>query len=127
MTPANEKVPACACSSLADAFYPDEAPAGFIDSLQEGVYANGCRLCTCRRCGSLWAVDEWDKFAVQVVSRVRDGAHWESAAESGRKTALVRSRGGVGVEECVWKDCTGRRVEGSAYCIHHLYAGGTRR
>ena len=117
----------CACATLPNALYGSDAPAGFINSLKEQAYDDWCKLCRCPECGTLWGVDEWDKFAVQVACRVGDPAHWRQEIEQSRRALLLQSRGGLTDEVCMWKGCDRKRVKGSAYCIEHLFDSGARR
>jgi len=118
----------CRCSSLPPAFYAEEAPRGFLKSLDEReVSQKWKRLCVCRECGALWAVDEWDKYQEQVVSRVTEHAKWDDDSEEMRKGLLLRSRGGLTDEKCLWAGCEKKRVRGVAMCIDHLYATGARK
>jgi hypothetical protein len=118
---------ACACATLPNAFYGSEAPAGFLDSLEEQACSDWRRLCICPECGTPWAVDEWDKFAVQVACRVGDPAVWPQEIERARRTLLLQSRGGLTDQVCMWKGCDRKRVKGSAYCLEHLFDTGARR
>lgn len=118
----------CRCFSLPLAFFAEEAPRGFVDSLVEkAVSQNWKRLRACPVCGALWAVDEWDKYHDQVVTRVSDMSRWDADSEEERKGLLLRSRGGTSDEKCVWSGCKKKRVRGVAMCIDHLYATGARK
>ncbi len=118
----------CRCINLPSMFYAEEAPAGFLQALKErAVSQKWKRLCACPDCGTLWAVDEWDKYHHQVVTRVSDPSKWDEDSEEGRKELLLRSRGGVTDEKCVWLGCEKKRVQGVAMCIDHLYATGARK
>lgn len=89
---------------------------------------NGMRLYSCPECGILWAIDEWDKYQYQVVSRVKDRSTWSSdqRIEEGKQLLLV-SRGGTSDEMCIWSGCTEKRVKGVVYCLDHLWNTGAKR
>ena len=116
----------CVCSSLADVFYVESRP-GFLHDLSEKACASWKKLCVCPRCGTHWAVDEWDKYQIQVINRVSDIENWDVASEEERKKLLLDSRGGLTHKDCIWAECGKKRVKGLAYCIDHLYATGTRK
>ncbi len=118
----------CHCANLPSSFFAEEAPSGFIESLAErAVSQKWKRLCSCPECGSLWAVDEWDKYQEKVVTRVSEKSRWDEHSEDDRKALLLRSRGGTVDEQCVWAGCAKKRVRGVAMCVDHLYATGARR
>lgn len=118
----------CRCISLPSMFFTEEAPDGFLPSLTERAVSQKWKLLyACPNCGTLWAVDEFDKYQHQVVTRVSDPSKWDEDSEEGRKGLLLRSRGGTSDEKCVWSDCEKKRVRGVALCIDHLYATGARK
>jgi len=116
----------CVCSSLADVFYV-ESRLSFMHDLSEKEFASWKTFCVCQKCGTHWAVDEWDKYQTQVINRVSDIENWDVASEEERKNLLLDSRGGLTHEDCIWAECGKKRVKGLAYCIDHLYATGTRK
>lgn len=118
----------CRCSNLPDTFYVDEGPNGFQKSLHEEDAQDWMRLCSCPKCGTLWAIDEWDKYQDQIVSRVKDRSTWaDEQGTEARKQLLLRSRGGTTDETCIWSGCSGKRVKGVVYCLEHLWNTGARR
>jgi hypothetical protein len=118
----------CQCSNVADALYLEEAPKGFRDTLVQQDMQNWMRLFQCSQCGALWAIDEWDKYQWQVAFRVQVREAWASVdREPQRKQLLLRSRGGITAEPCIWASCQNRRVNGVVYCVDHLYATGARK
>ena len=118
----------CSCARFEEAFYLDDAPKGFQKKLVELEAGNWMRLYQCPACDALWAIDEWDKYMVQVVTRVGEREGWDSdPAEDKRKELLRRSRGGEEEEECIWAGCKKQRIRGVTCCIDHLYATGARR
>jgi hypothetical protein len=119
----------CSCANLPDAFYVEDGPKGFVEALVERDYSseNWKRLYECPTCTARWVVDEWDKYAHQVASRVRDRRRWDEESEAERKNLLLKSRGGLTEEECARLGCEKKKVRGVAYCIDHLYATGARK
>lgn len=118
----------CKCSNLPDAFYINEAPWRFEKSLHKEDTQNWMHLYSCPKCGTLWTIDEWDKYQDQVVARVKDRANWATdQAIAARKRLLLESRGGTTDETCMWAGCHGKKVKGVAYCLEHLWDTGARR
>jgi len=118
----------CTCFSLPDVFYLDEGPKGFEESLHQEAMQNWMRLYSCPKCGTLWAIDEWDKYQYQIASRVKDRSTWSSDQRiEERKQLLLRSRGGTTDETCIWSGCVQKRVKGVVYCLEHLWNTGARR
>jgi hypothetical protein len=117
----------CICGSLLEVFYLDSAGAGFMQPLRERSAENWKRLYQCESCGVYWAVDEWDKYAHQVASRVSSPTEWDTASDQQRKKLLLQARGGLTSEKCIWAGCAALRVKGVAFCIDHLYATGARK
>ena len=127
MTFCKYKMP-CKCAKLADSFFLEDAPSRFVDNLRQIDMGDWKRLFECPNCGALWAVDEWDKYSDQVVSRVADRANWsQEESDEMRKELLRRSRGGEEEAECIWADCHKPRIKGVVYCVDHLYATGARK
>lgn len=118
----------CQCHSLDDAFFIENAPNGFQEALHQLDMADWRRLFECSDCGTLWAIDEWDKYHDQVASRVKDRKGWSSEdSELKRKELLRRSRGGEEGGECIWAECHKPRIRGVVYCLEHLYKTGARK
>jgi len=118
----------CNCHNLPDIFYIDQAPHGFAESLHQEDIGNWLRLYSCPSCGTLWVIDEWEKYQDQVVSRIKDRTDWsgqERTAE--RKQLLLKSRGGRAEETCIWSGCNAKRIKGVVYCLDHLWKTGARR
>ncbi|MGF6569119.1 hypothetical protein ABH945_001195 [Paraburkholderia sp. GAS333] len=83
-------------------------------------------LVRCPMCGQLWAVDEWDKYQIQFAVKVEDAKGWNASDEALRKEYLVQSRGENATAKCMWNGCEKNQLNGSAYCVDHLYATGAR-
>ena len=118
----------CQCSELPDVFYLEEGSKGFEEGLQQEDIANWMRLYSCPHCGAMWAVDEWDKYQIQVVHRVSERENWMSQdTTQQRKQLLLKSRGGLSDSECQWAGCHEKQVKGVAYCLEHLWKTGARK
>ena len=119
----------CRCDRLPGAFFLDEAPPGWLESLREEATAGWKTLRRCPTCSRAFAVDAWDQGHDQVVVHVADSASWQAEADSveRRKALLLRSRGGLATGACAWADCPSSPVRGVAYCLDHLWESGARR
>ena len=118
----------CKCTKLSDAFYLDEGPHGFAKGLKREDTGNWIWLGSCLNCGALWAIDEWDKYQWQVVTRVQEREGWDKVDTTDlRKQLLLKSRGELTDTECIWAECHGKAVAGVVYCLDHLWETGARR
>ena len=118
----------CKCADLDDVFYLDTAPKGFEKRLRQLDMADWKRLYECPECGTLWAIDEWDKYQHQVASKIETREDWSrEESDQKRKELLQMSRGGTDDGECIWSGCTKPPIKGVVYCIDHLYETGARR
>ena len=115
----------CHCSQLPDIVKLDDHPAiGRFDELETG---NWVRLLRCPRCGQLWSVDEWDKYQARFAVKIPQRDGWRQFDTTRfRRQYLVKARGGLTDEKCIWQDCDHRRVRGVVYCAEHLYQTGAR-
>ena len=85
----------CQCTKLPDAFYLDEGPHKFADSLTREDLCAWLWLGVCPKCGAMWSVDEWDKYQEKVVIRVYSREEWNGTDTTDlRKQLLLNSRGG---------------------------------
>jgi len=116
----------CECSKLPDIVRLDDYPgiARGSDELETGDWV---RLVCCRSCGQLWSLDEWDKYQRQFAIKIPRREDWrEFDTMPMRLEFLVRSRGGLTDEHCIWSGCSERRVRGVVYCAEHLFKTGAR-
>ena len=118
----------CKCPYLPDIFYLEDGPKGFEKVLHQLEMDNWMRLYSCPHCGDLWAIDELDKYQIQVVNRVKDKRNWsgQDTAQQ-RKQLLLKSRGGLIDSECIYAGCHEKQVKGVFYCLEHLWKTGARK
>ena len=84
-------------------------------------------LMQCPNCKQLYKVDEWDKYQTSYAVKVPTSKNWETFdSESLIKEQMIQHRGGLANDSCMRVGCNIKQVKGSAYCVHHLYLGGTR-
>ena len=118
----------CGCDNLPDIFFLDTVSDYWLGGLQAKSTGNWKKLYRCPECGHQFSVDVWDKYHHQVVVRIADSGRWEQEADSEdlRKALLLKSRGVVEEEPCVWAGCEKRRIRGVVYCLDHLWNTGAR-
>lgn len=117
----------CVCGEMPDVFYYEDVTAGFEKHLREVSIGDWVLLQQCQVCGTLWAIDGWDKYQHQVAARVAAKDDWQSASEEQRKDLLLKSRGGEEHEHCIWAGCNKWRIKGVVFCINHLWEMGARK
>ena len=116
----------CGCSDLPDLFKTEASP-GFEQTTVRLATGNWVHLHQCSTCGQLWRIDQSDKYQIQFVVRIPAGVDWEQFDVSTlQKNFLMKSRGGLTEEQCIWRGCQGKRVKGVVYCVEHLYQTGAR-
>lgn len=116
----------CQCSQLTTIVRLDDFPR-FGSGLEELETGDWVRLVRCRECGQLWWLDEWDKYQRQFAIKIPQRNGWRDFDTTPlRQEFLVRSRGGLTNERCIWAGCDGRRVRGVVYCADHLFKTGAR-
>jgi hypothetical protein len=118
----------CKCAQLREIIDVEDAPAGFVKSLEEVAVGDWVRLMKCHHCKQYWRVDEWDKYQAQFAIKLKSDEGWETLdVVPLQKNFLLQSRGGTTEQECKWANCTNNRVKGAAYCVDHLYETGVRK
>lgn len=117
----------CDCPKLPDLFGLATRPA--IESETERL-ADGTwyALHECKACRQKWRIDHPDQGQIRFVLRMpSDAGDWqEFDPERFHKELMLRNRGGTTGEPCIFKDCSGFRVNGEVYCLSHLYSVGVR-
>jgi len=95
------------------------------------------RLVQCPHCGQRWQLERNDcdfmpasadgRSTTKVPSlaiKVPADADWAQFDDRPARIAyLIQSRGGLGPERCLWRDCTNRALKGFAHCPEHVYDG----
>jgi hypothetical protein len=85
------------------------------------------RLMRCPNCGQLWKVDEWDKYQTLYAQKIFSIETWKTIDHvSLIKEQMIKNRGGIEENKCLWKECDRYAVKSCAYCVDHLYETGTR-
>lgn len=117
----------CPCADLESVVKVEDHAAFFID-LHPLDVGHWVRLMACGRCGQLWAVDEPDKYLLQLATKIPVAGRtiWQERHVASEKDFLCRSRGGLTSEPCAWARCGKPCVKGVAFCVDHLYESGAR-
>lgn len=117
----------CECSKLPDLFKLASRPTIESDAklADDGVWQ---ALHRCPSCGQNWRIDRPDNWKIRFVVRIPAGVNdWqEFDSERLHKSFLLKNRGGITDEACIYKDCGSFRVKGEVYCLDHLYSVGVR-
>lgn len=101
--------------------------SAFKSSLEKLEVGNWVLLMKCPECKQLWKIDEWDKYQVSYAVKIPSQENWEDFdSEALIKQVMIENRGGLENQKCMQSGCYINQVKGSAYCVNHLYAGGTR-
>lgn len=117
-------------TELTEYLYYEDIPKDILDNLLE-LESNPkiwMKLYKNLETGQLWVIDVWDKYIWQMAFKIKEKENWENINfEKYRKKLLLKNRGGLQNEICIWKGCSKKRVKGVKYCIDHLYETGTRK
>lgn len=99
----------------------------FKSKLTKLETGNWVLLMICPDCKQLWKVDEWDKYQTCYAVKIPLRDNWEAFDnEPLIKEIMIKSHGGLTESKCLSAGCNLNQLNGSAYCVNHLYAGGTR-
>lgn len=117
----------CLCEAL-DTVVKVGDHQSFFKDLGEIEVGDWARLMQCRACGALWCVAEWDKYQTQLATKIAPAkrSSWQVANTKAQKEFLVKNRGGLSAQPCMWAHCDKPRVVGVALCVDHLYETGAR-
>jgi hypothetical protein len=118
----------CICADLPELIYLEDQPPGSVGPLIHVDTGDWVKLCRCDRCGQLWRIDVPDKYQPQIAVKVPAIDNWESLESKPFVLEhLIRSRGGLSEDLCVFAGCGKAAIKGVAYCAEHLYEMGARR
>lgn len=112
----------CNCKQQPDVVNITNHYTAFSAPLIRLAAANWVILMQYPDCQQCYTVDEWDKYRAGYAVKIPCQQNWQSVdRDSQIKAYLVKHNGGFGSETCVWMGCAAKQVNGSAYCIEHLY------
>lgn len=77
--------------------------------------------------GSLWRLDEADKYQERFLVRIDTATSWSTYDASPLQIALLERTRGLGEERCTMKDCGQLALNKLAFCATHAYGIGIRR
>ncbi|WP_404418308.1 metal-binding protein [Marinospirillum sp.] len=119
--------PQCQCNERPPLVDVSKGWKEFVAGLSEIDAGNWVYLKKCPACGQLWRVDEWDKYQPQYAIKLSVSENWQAFdAVPLIKNMMIENRGGVSDKLCNWSNCSGKQVNGSAFCVDHLYKTGAR-
>ena len=99
----------------------------FVNNFDFIEYGDWVKLMRCQSCGQLWKVDEWDKYQALYAQKISELETWKAVDSATLvKERMIKNRGGLDANRCLWKECSLKAVKGNAYCVNHLYETGTR-
>ena len=117
----------CNCQQQSDLVEISNNHSEFKARLSRLEVGNWVLLMSCTDCKQLWKVGEWDKYQNCYAVKIPSRENWEAFdSESLIKELMIKNRGGLTDSECLSSGCSVNQVKGSAYCVNHLYSGGTR-
>ena len=109
-------------------FYYADVEESFYKHLEKVDSSGWYELYKCKTSGQYWRIDIWDKGQERFVVKIENIKVWEIYdASSLIKDLIIKNRGGLTNQKCIWANCENRKVKGVAYCIDHLYESGARR
>ena len=115
----------CSCDAL-NQVIKAEGRKEFLSTLEPIEVGNWAQLCKCKYCDQLWAVDEWEKYSVQLAIKISERTTWSEASEIQRKQFLYDARGGTEPIKCLRAGCEQNRLKGVMFCVEHFYELGNR-
>ena len=80
-----------------------------------------------RRDGSLWRLDEWDRYQERFLIRVPSHIGWTEFDARQLLEGFLEKHRGVSAERCSMKDCQRPALNKLAYCSKHAYEIGIRK
>ena len=117
----------CQCREAPAVVDLSEQGKEFVAGFSQLEIGDWVYLMKCPVCGQLWRVDEWDKYQTQYAVKLPGFDNWQAFdAVPLIKQKMIENRGGVEENSCTWRNCEEKQVNGSAFCVHHLYETGAR-
>jgi hypothetical protein len=117
----------CHCSSFEDLININEHYDTFCEAwtlIEQGKNHN---LHQCPCCMQLWRIDARGYSNVCYALKLESDKAWHDYDASAIiKAQMLRSREGVSDRPCKRQECSDHAVNGSVYCLDHLYQSGAR-
>lgn len=100
----------------------------FCDALSLQASSESMQLRQCSHCMQFWRVDAPGVFSVSYAVRLEADENWQAFDAAGLiKQRMLEVRGGHGDQPCRRGNCRSPVINGSAYCLDHLYRSGARQ
>jgi len=117
----------CNCNALERLIDISHIHAEFMSKLNQIEVGYWVTLMQCPECNQLYKVDAWDNYRHSYAVKLSSRENWEQFDnEALIKEKMVKNRGGLTNDSCMWAGCNIKQVKGSAFCVNHFYSGGTR-
>ena len=117
----------CDCRTLPELIDITNRYSSFTKELDQIDSGDWILLMQCKSCKQMYRVDVWDKLQTIYALKITSEENWKTAkSENLIKERIIQNRGGITEDNCVWKDCDEKQVEGSAFCVNHIYSSGVR-
>lgn len=111
------------CDKRSEVTSASESTAPFKDMESAESYAEHFASCyRCKRCGQLWVVDAWDKYARLAAFKVEEIPGKDEVAGMllrAHEQLALKDAGGVAEGECLWSGCTNKAIKGMWVCFEH--------
>lgn len=117
----------CQCHSQGELVNLTEWYDEFCADKRELEQGDEATLLECPSCRQLWRADIPGKRSVCYAVQIDDRNSWQTFdAAPLVKRLMLHNRKGFGEETCKQAGCKDKVINGSRYCLEHLYASGAR-
>lgn len=117
----------CPCDGLAELENISEWHAEFCQPYRQLETGEKTQLWQCPECKQLWRVDRQGLNHVSYALKLAQCEGWQDYDASALiKAQIWQNRGGHGDQPCRKNGCREPVVNGSVYCLEHLYRSGAR-
>lgn len=117
----------CQCEAAGALVNITEWHSEFCQRLQVVEKTPRLELHQCATCMQFWRIDVEGLRNVAYAIQLETDAHWQQYDDSGLvKAHMLKNRGGFADRVCRLDACQDHAINGSAYCLDHLYQSGAR-
>lgn len=117
----------CQCDQAPDLLNISDWHGEFCQSKVASGESDKHQLFDCSSCSQLWLVDKKDLRNIAYAYKIdeqKDWQHFDTAHLV--KAQMLKNREGYSEEPCKLSDCIDNAINGSRYCVDHLYQSGAR-
>lgn len=117
----------CQCEKWPDILNISDWRDLFIENKQAIDNTPLFQLCQCIHCDQHWLLDQEGLRNVAYAYKCNNTNNWQQFDNSTLvKQQMLRNREGHSDELCGREHCQALAVNGSRYCLEHLYQSGAR-